>query len=232
MNARVLSTRYVVLLKAIAVAGFAIGTAVTVAAPKSPRVQTGPDAEVTYDGLHRVDRSVLDMAWVKPDLDLTGYRKLMVVSGGIAYREVDGPVNRRTSTEFPVSDEAKERFQQVVREEFLEELEQQQRYEITDQPGRDVLVLVGAIIDVVSRVPPEPIGRSSIYLSAAGDATLVLELRDSMSNEVLARGADRRAAEATFAGPANSVTVWSDVRRLAKAWAKLLRTRLEQLDSV
>ena len=232
MSARVHRNRYFAVLKTITLAWFAIGTAATVAAPKSPRVQTGPDAEVTYDGLHRVDRSVMDMAWVKPDLDLTGYTKLMLASGGISYREVDGPVNRRTDTEFPISDEAKERFQQIVREEFIEELEQLHRYEITDQPGRDVLVLVGAIIDVVSRVPPEPVGRSSIYLSAAGDATMVLELRDSMSNEVLARGADRRAAEATFPGPANSVTVWSDVRRLAKTWARLLRTRLEELTAV
>lgn len=63
----------------------------TDAAPKAPRIQTGPDAEVSFDGLHRVDDSVMDMAWVIPTLDLTGYNKLIVVRGGFAYREVDDP---------------------------------------------------------------------------------------------------------------------------------------------
>ena len=41
----------------------------------APRVQTGPNAEVTHDGLTRVDRSVMDAAWVKADLDLRGYAR-------------------------------------------------------------------------------------------------------------------------------------------------------------
>src|SRR5688572_31863994 len=44
------------------------------AAPKQPRIETGPNAEVTHDGLVRVDRSVVDAAWVKPTLDLTPYK--------------------------------------------------------------------------------------------------------------------------------------------------------------
>ena len=58
------------------------------AAPKAPRIQTGPDAEVSFDGLHRVDNSVMDMAWAIPTLDLTGYNKLMLVRGGFAFSEV------------------------------------------------------------------------------------------------------------------------------------------------
>ncbi len=41
----------------------------------APRVQTGPDAELTFDGLHRVDKTRMDAARVKPDLDLTPYEK-------------------------------------------------------------------------------------------------------------------------------------------------------------
>jgi hypothetical protein len=50
-----------------------IGTAAILAflagCQSEPTVQSGPDAEVTYDGLYRVDNSVMKMAWVKPDLD-------------------------------------------------------------------------------------------------------------------------------------------------------------------
>lgn len=203
------------------------------AAPRAPRIQTGPDAEVSFDGLHRVDRTVMDMAWAKPTLDLTGYSKLMLASGGLAYREVD-EVGRydRDADEFPISEESRQRLQETVREVFTDEFETRlDNWEIVREPGRDVLILVGAIIDIVSAVPPQDwvIGRGGVYLSQVGQATLVLELRDSMSGEILARSADRRAAESAFAVESNPVTSWSEVRRLARTWARILVNRLDQL---
>src|SRR6476661_278361 len=53
------------------------------AAPKQPRIQTGAKAEVTAEGLVRVEKSVVDAAWVKPDFDLTPYTKLMIASAGV-----------------------------------------------------------------------------------------------------------------------------------------------------
>ena len=202
---------------------------------EAPRVQTGPDAEVTYDGLHRVDRSVMDIAWVKPDLDLTGYTKLIVASGGMSFRDVR-PTSSRRATEFPVREENKERLREILREEFVEELEKLERYDLVTEPGPDVLVLVGAVIDVVSSVPSDidsaRYARGGVYLSSVGQATLVLELRDSQTNEVLARAADRRAAKSPFAFEASAPMAWAQVRRLAKSWAVLVRQGLEQFNGV
>ena len=50
-------------------------------APKQPRIETGPDAEVTFDGLVRVQKSVADAARVKSRSTSRPYKKLMVVSG-------------------------------------------------------------------------------------------------------------------------------------------------------
>jgi hypothetical protein len=179
----------------------------------------------------------MDAAWVRPDLDLTRYTKLMLVSVGISYKE--DPDYRgafdRSATEFPIAEENRERLQNTVREEFLEEFEMLERYEVVTEPGPDVLMLVGGVLDVVSRVPPERPGatsRGGVYLTSVGDATLVLELRDSMTDRVLARAADRRSAESAFAFEVNTVTAWSEVRRLAGAWARLLKKRLEELTGV
>jgi len=202
------------------------------AAPRAPRIQTGPDAEVSFDGLHRVDRTVMDMAWAKPTLDLTGYSKLMLATGGFAYREVD-EVSRydRSATEFPISAENRQMLEETVGEIFREEFQDLENWEIVTQPGRDVLILVGAIIDIVSAVPPEDrnLGRGGVYLTEVGEATLVLELRDSMSGEILARSADRRAASSSFARESNPVTAWSEVRQLARTWARILVNRLDQI---
>ncbi|HEY7672668.1 MAG TPA: DUF3313 family protein [Gammaproteobacteria bacterium] len=207
-------------------------------APKQPRLATGEDEEITHDGLYLVDKSVADKVWVKPDLDLTGYTKIMIAPAGVAYRKLD-PVNRfqaDSESEFPVQEENKARFEQILKEEFTEELEKLERYEIVTEAGPDVLTLVGGVIDVVSFVPPDldsaKYGRGGVYLESVGSAVLVVELRDSMSGEVLARAADGRAAESPFAFEANSVTVWSEVRRLAQYWANLLVDRLNTFEKI
>lgn len=195
----------------------------------APRIQTGPDAEVTYDGLHRVDRSAMEMAWVKPDLNLNGYSKVILQAAPISYREVDEPRSRNSAHEFPISDSQRQRLQETVREAFLAQLSDLDRYEITDQTGRDTLILRGAIIDVVSQVPPPRVGRSEVYLASVGEATLVVELLDSVSGEVLARAADREAAgRAGMPFKASSVTAWAEARQVANSWARLLRRRLDE----
>ncbi len=205
-------------------------TAGSLAAPRAPRIQTGPDAEVSFDGLHRVDRSVMDEAWAIPTLDLTGYSKLMLVRGGFAYREVDDPGRYdRSATEFPIEPENRARFEEEVGEVFRDELAKIENWEYVTEPGPDVLMLVGYIIDVVSAVPPETVGRGRIYLTRVGEATLVLELRDSMSNEILARSADRRGADPAWTIQSSRVTNLAEVRRLARTWARILVNRLDQI---
>ena len=117
-------------------------------------------------------------------------------------------------------------------EAFLDELGKSEKYTLVNESGPDVLLVRGALLDVVSYVPPEPIGRGSIYLSRVGEATLVLEVRDSITEAILVRTVDRRAAEAMggWLQESNRVTNTSEVRRLAKRWASLLRTRLDEFD--
>jgi hypothetical protein len=208
------------------------------AAPKQPRIQTGPNAEITHDGLVRVEKSVVDAAWVKPDLDLTPYKKLMVASQGVTFRKLK-PVSEfeaRSEDDFPVKEENKQQLTEILKEAFTEELAKNERYELVTAPGPDVLLLVGAVIDVVSNIPPDvdsaKFGRGGVYLTSVGEATLVIELRDSQSGEILARAADRRAAESPFAFEVNNVTAWSEVRRLARLWASLLNRRLEEINGV
>jgi len=135
-----------------------------------------------------------------------------------------------------VREENKERLREILREEFVEKLEKLERYDFTTEPGPDVLVLVGSVIDVVSNIPPDAdcarFGRGGVYLTSFGAATLVVELRDSESGEVLARAADRRAADAPFAFEASAPVAWSQVRRLAKRWATLVRNGLEEFNGV
>lgn len=52
-----------------------------------PTIQMGSNAEVTIDGLHRVDNSKMAMAYVKPDVDLNGYTKIILDPVSIVYKK-------------------------------------------------------------------------------------------------------------------------------------------------
>ena len=113
---------------------------------------------------------------------------------------------------------------------FAEELQKLERFELVDEPGPDVLIIRGGLLDVTSYVPPDPVGgRSYVYLSAVGEAALVLELRDSETGTILARSVDRRAAETigdSFS-LANHVTNSAETTRLIRHWATRLREGLD-----
>ena len=211
---------------------FAIVVAGCETAP--PTIQTGPEAELSFDGLHKVDNSQADVAWARPDFDISGYTKIMPLSGGIEYRQVKdrgrSSLARSQGGPYFIDDNARARFEELVSEVFREELQMIERFEIVDEPGPDVLAVLGALLDVVSYVPPDPIGgRSYVFLSSVGDATLVLELRDSETGTILARSIDRRAAEPIGATlqDSNRVTNAAEVRRLIRHWATRLREGLD-----
>jgi len=129
---------------------------------------------------------------------------------------------------FPLNDKQRARFEELMREVFTSELAKSKRFTIVNEPGPDVLLLVGGLLDVVSFVPPEPIGRSEIFLRSVGEATLVFELHDSETNAILVRGADRRSAEQTgVVQESNTVSNAYEVRRMARTWATRLRDRLD-----
>jgi len=200
----------------------------------SPTINTSPDAEVTYDGLHELKGTAADKAWVRPDIDLSQYSKIMLLSAGIEYRP-GGESGRTTRSRsqggpYEVTEAQKAKFEEVVQEAFMQELAKSEHFTVVSEPGPHVLLVRGALLDVVSYVPPEQIGRGNIYLSRVGEATLVVELRDSITTAILARAIDRRAAETTGQfSESNRVTNRSEVRRLALRWGSLLRKRLDEI---
>ncbi|HSD69267.1 MAG TPA: DUF3313 family protein [Woeseiaceae bacterium] len=207
-----------------------------------PTIETGPEAEVSYDGLHKVDNARFAQAWADPDIDYSVYNKIMPGEATFEFRAVkkssSAPLQRTSSsqTEYWIEDEDKQKLIDEVTAIFREELAKSTRFTITDQPGPDVLIIRGGLHDIVSQVPPEMVGRGDIYLDSVGEATLIIEGVDSLSGETIFRAVERRSAERPGGSGApgsmmvaNTVTTWAEVRRLARRWATTLR---EGLDSI
>jgi hypothetical protein len=202
----------------------------------APTIDTGASAEqMSYDGLYPVKSTRVDHAWARSDLDLTGYNKFLLQSAGIHYRLVKASAGGRHSSRsgssgFPIKPENRERLRKELQDAFLDELGKSDRIDLVTEPGPDVLIFRAAMLDVVSHVPPEQVGRGGIYINSVGEGTLVIELADSETNAILVRAMDRRAAEQHGNMiESSSVTTLAEVRRLARTWARMLRARLENV---
>lgn len=180
-------------------------------------------ATTTADGLQRLDDSVMAQAWAKPGVDLGEYTHIMIQPVGVEFEDV----SRVSRDPYPIDERQKRMVLEVVPQVLGAELGKLKCYALTNEAGANVLILQSAVIDIVSHVPPEPIGRGRTFVRNLGEATLVVELRDSMTNEVVARAVERRAVSPTFVQRSNSVSNAAEVREAAARWAADLRRQLD-----
>jgi hypothetical protein len=174
-------------------------------------------------------------AWARPDFDISTYSKIMLQGADAEFRP--GGRNPRQNRalgpneHFAVTPEQKVRFQELMSAAFVKELSLSEHFTIVTEPGPDVLLIQGILLDVVSFIPEQRAGRSDVFLSRFGEVTLVLEIRDSVSGAVLLRAIERRAAEAsggTGFTRSNTVTNRAEFRRVARRWAMVLREGLDR----
>lgn len=205
------------------------------AACTQPVLQSGPEAEITGDGLIRVDNSSLSKAFVRPGMNLQNYSAIKLVYVGINYRNVKSSPNERFPgsgrNEYPLTETQQKKIETLVAEIFHEELAKSKYFTLTDKSGSQVLLIKGGLVDVVSFVPPQRAARDTVFLAELGQATLVLEVEDSMSGESLARATDRRRVEPnlTIMRESNPVTNQQEVKRYIRRWAKQLVLGLDEL---
>lgn len=203
-------------------------------ATANPEVDTSAsDDGLSFDGLYPVKDSRADAAWARPDADISRYSKIMLQGVGVEYRPggASGRLyhTRSGADHYELTEEQKARFEMVMADKFREELAKSEHFTIVDGAAPDVLLIRGRLIDVVSYVPPKSDGRSEVLLHRVGEATLVLEICDSVSEAVIVRAVDRRAFEKVLRATrtSNTARTPSEVRRVAGEWARLLRERLD-----
>jgi hypothetical protein len=202
--------------------------ALSFAAQQTALAKEDAKKEVSHDGLVRVEKSKkFQGVWLRPGDDLSGYTKMLVLPAEIHYKR---PPSKSMSREnFPLSDEQKARLTTAMREVADEEIGAKGGWQRTDKPGPDVLVVRGGLIDLVVKIPPDlPAGRGDTYVTSFGEATLVVELYDSQSMQILARIADRQEAEPA-GGRMQSVemSAMPEVKRVLRRWAVRLREALD-----
>jgi hypothetical protein len=191
-------------------------------------VQPKPAGEVNIEGLQAVSARNFEAAFVRPGVRFTDYRKLMVDELELAFRTPD-----REQNQFPLGEDQKTRFRAGMATAFGEELGKLEVVEVVTDPGPDVLALHVRVQDIVAKAPGRRVGgagRAGFAMETVGEMTLVMELRDSQSNEILLRVFDRRVVEgAAMLSGDGVVSTWEGVDRIVARWASRAREGLERL---
>jgi hypothetical protein len=193
-----------------------------------------PPAE--WDGLVRVESRHFDVVYLAPGADFSGYTKVMLDPTEVSFRrnwQRDFNNNARGLTNRISDQEARDilnavqgGFQDVFRQVYA-----QRGIQVVSEPGPDVLRLRTAVTNLDVAAPDQMTpGRTRTYASEAGEATIVIEARDSMSGAILGRGVDRRTAgDNSFVLRRSRVTNRADFERMFRSWAEYSADALARL---
>lgn len=153
----------------------------------------------TTDGLVAVSSRNLDLLYLRPDMTLSAYRKVMIDPVRVGFHrdwlkygytgQATRPVGAGNASR--IADEIASDAQATLAEAF-----RSRGYEIVGAPGPDVLRLSPTVADLYVNAPERlSPWREKAFTREAGQATLLLDVRDSVSGTVLGRVAHRGTAD-------------------------------------
>jgi len=191
-------------------------------------VLAAEQAPESWDGLVEVKSKKMDAAYLMPGADFRAYTKVMIDPSQVAFqkdwmktinqqhRSVSGKVTDADAAK--ILEAARTNFDDVFAEGF-----EKAGVPVVKTPGADVLRVSTAVVNLYVNAPDTmQAGRSRSYTTEAGEATLILEVRDSLSGALLGRVLDRRETrQSSTMMAANSVTNMSDFRNLCRTWASI-----------
>jgi hypothetical protein len=216
------------ILAALVAVTLAFGTAGFTAAAASSKSLP----ETSPEGLKLVPKTKVSAVYLREGATFGDYDKVMISDCYVAFRKNWQRDHNRDSA-FRVSDADVTRIKTELADEFRKVFTAQltaKGESVVSTPGSGVLVLRPAIINLDITAPDVAVaGRSRTFTASAGQATLFLELYDSVTSELLARAIDVKSARSTggFISVTNGATNRTEAQRMLKKWADLLGTFLQ-----
>jgi hypothetical protein len=205
--------------------------ALLIAGCSTTTTQRGP---TEWDGLVRQPNTRLDAVFLSPDAEIPSYTSIILAPASVQFARNWDPnrggrsMSRRLDTGDVVA--IKDGLSSMVGDIFREELTAG-GYQVVTEPGPDTLLVIPAIVDLYITAPDTmSAGRGRTYTASSGRMTLVLELRDSVTGETLARVVDSQSGRNTGVMTiSNRMTNTADATRAIRIWAQALRRGLDSL---
>jgi hypothetical protein len=196
------------------------------------------DAPESWDGLIEVKPKRMDAAFLLPGADFRPYTKVMIDPTQVAFqKDWQKRINDSRRLSDRVDDDqaqkilatARTNFDDVFVEEFTKA-----GYAIVKAPAPDVLRISTAVVNLYINAPDTmSAGRSYSFTAEAGEATLVIEVRDSPTNALMGRVLDRRETRGSAGMQmSTSVTNQAEFRALFRQWATTATKGLGELKAL
>ena len=196
------------------------------------------DAPESWDGLIEVKPKRMDAAFLLPGADFRPYTKLMVDPTQVAFKkDWMKSVNDQRSLSNRVSEDDAKKILAAARTNFddiFAEAFTKAGYTVVTEPGSDVLRVSTAVVNLYINAPDTmSAGRTYSFTAEAGEATLVVEVRDSMTGALMGRVLDRRETRGTAGMQmSTSVSNKSEFRALFKQWADIVVKGIAELKTL
>jgi Protein of unknown function (DUF3313) len=193
-----------------------------------------PSGPTEWDGLVRQPGTRLGAVFLKPDAEIPSYTSFILAPATVQFARNWDPNRggRSLSRRLDAGDVVaiKDNLSAMLGDIFREELTAG-GYQVVTEAGPDTLLVIPAIVDLYITAPDTTTaGRSRTYTANPGRMTLVLELRDSVTGETLARVVDSQSGRSSgFMTITNRVTNTADARLVIRNWARALRSGLDGL---
>jgi cytochrome c553 len=191
-----------------AVALFVLVISLACAGPTDPRIQTGPDAVVTSDGLHKVDRVSHGTLFMKRNYAFGTYQKFTLGETLVIFKPGARVLDREQL------ESVKTRFDAVARDAIVDT----GRTEVAES-GPCIARVYLALVNLDLAEPLYVGGARTTVIDSLGEVTLVLDIRDGHTGEPLLRYASRRALEggqAIGVDPARGVALSAAFRQFSE----------------
>jgi len=192
--------------------------------------QTTPiDESSVNEGLERVPSKTVDALYKRPGATLTGYSKLLLRPIEVQFAKNWDPAKTGSvlyEMHEPDREKIKTELASVFADVFKDNLAKG-GYPLVESTGKDVLEMRAAIVNLYINAPDvsmQTAGRTKVYTADAGEMTLIMQLHDSVTGQLIARAYDRRdASQSGMWTWTNSVTNTAEARRIIGIWATALR---------
>lgn len=193
------------------------------------------DAPESWDGLVEVKPKRMDAAFLLPGADFRPYTKVMIDPTQVAFKkDWMRSINEDRRVSDRVSDEDAQKILAAARSNFddvFAEAFTKAGYAVVTEPAADVLRVSTAVVNLYVNAPDTmSAGRSYSFTTEAGEATLIIETRDSLSGALMGRVLDRRETRGGAGMQmTTSVTNQAEFRALFKQWAGIAVKGMEEL---
>jgi len=195
--------------------------------PPNPVFEAGSESALTSDGLQPVQHSGFRRGWIRQDAWARGYDEILGHFVGIAYRsapkQAAGSPPGRDNYALP--DGMEGLLMASLEGIFVEELGKPKGLRLAGAAGPRVLLVRVVLMDLVVHVPLARVADDDlIWIDSAGELTVAIELRDSVTDERLARFLERDALAREGIGPIRGTPgpVGYEARRIFRRWARNL----------